>query len=488
VEQRIVEFITALRAAGVRISIAESEDAFRAARQIGVRERRAFQDALRATLVKEARDRPIFDELFPLYFGSGGPPLQNLTEGLSPEERNLLAQALRALLENLRRAGQQQSQRQGDPHGRPPGFQSEIDALMQLLGWLLQGTGPTPEQLDQAARQAGFANAREWYQQRWLQQRMMRQMGMQVLDELMEALAGLLARLGMSQDAIEQLMAGMEVNRQALAERIAQHLGISAARQRAETYPQQRGDVADLMHRPFQNLTKREADLLREQVRRLAAQLRSRAALRRKRGKRGTLDVKKIIRANLRYGGVPLELKFKTRHLKPKLLLVCDVSTSMRPVVEFLLRMIYELQDQVASARSFAFIDDLSDITPDFAEHAPDVAIEIVLTRLPPGHYNTDLGHSLHTLMTRHGGAVESRTTVIFVGDGRNNFNDPRLDLMERIQRRARRVVWLNPEHPRQWGMGDSDMPAYLPYAHAVHRVSNLAELTAAVDKLLSGQ
>jgi uncharacterized protein with von Willebrand factor type A (vWA) domain len=485
-EQRIVQFIAGLRAAGVRISIAESEDAFRAVERMGVRDRREFQDALRATLVKEARDRPVFDELFPLYFGSGGPPLNDLTEGLSPDERNLLAQALRALLQRLRQAGQQAGDRRRgglQDQGFPD---SQIDALMQLLSWLLQGTGPTPQELDQAAQRAGFANAAEWYQQRWVQRRMMRQMGMQVLEQLMEALAEILAQMGMSQKAIEQLMEGIEANRQALAKRIAQHVGAASARQRAETHPQPRQDVADLMNRPFQSLSEREADLLREQVRRLAAQLRSRAALRRKRGKRGTLDVKRIVRTNLRYSGVPLELKFRTRHLKPKLLLICDVSTSMRPVVDFLLRLIYELHDQVAAAHSFAFIDDLSDITPDFAEYPPDVAIDLVLARLPPGHYNTDLGNSLNTLMTRHGSTVDPRTTVIFVGDARNNFNDPRLDLMERIQRRAKRVIWLNPEHPAQWGTGDSDMPVYLPYIYAVHRVSNLAELTAAVDRLLT--
>jgi uncharacterized protein with von Willebrand factor type A (vWA) domain len=181
-----------------------------------------------------------------------------------------------------------------------------------------------------------------------------------------------------------------------------------------------------------------------------------------------------------------MELKFKTRHLKPKLLLICDVSTSMRAVVEFLLRMIYELQDQVASAHSFAFIDDLESISEDFAENPPDVAIDIVLTRLRPGYYNTDLGNSLNTLMMQHAATIDHRTTVIFVGDGRNNYNNPRLDLMDQIKRRGKRVIWLNPEHPRQWGTGDSDMLAYLPYATAVHRVSNLAELAEAVDKLLT--
>jgi uncharacterized protein with von Willebrand factor type A (vWA) domain len=97
-EQRIVEFIAGLRAAGVRISVAESEDAFRATERMGVRDRRDFQAALRATLVKEARDRSTFDELFPLYFGSDGPPLTDLTQDLSPDERKMLAQALQALL------------------------------------------------------------------------------------------------------------------------------------------------------------------------------------------------------------------------------------------------------------------------------------------------------------------------------------------------------------------------------------------------------
>jgi hypothetical protein len=296
----------------------------------------------------------------------------------------------------------------------------------------------------------------------------------------------LLKELGMSQEAIDELMQGMEENRDALAEQIAQGIGAAAAKQRVEQAAQEKQESTDLMERPFRSLSEREAELLRDQVRRLAAQLRSRAALRQKRGKSGTLDAKKTIRTNLRYGGVPMELKFKTRHLKPKLLLICDVSTSMRAVVEFLLTMIYELQDQVASANSFAFIDDLTDISPDFAEHIPQVAIQVVLTRLQPGYYNTDLGNSLHTLMQHHAGTIDHRTTVIFVGDGRNNYNDPRLDLMDRIQRRSKRIIWLNPEHPRQWGTGDSDMPAYLPFASAVHRVSNLAELANAVDKLLT--
>lgn len=489
-DQRIVEFIAGLRAAGVRISIAESEDAFKAAGHMGVRDRADFHDSLRATLVKEAQDQPVFDDLFPLYFGNDQPPLLNIMDELSPEERNLLQQALRALLEHLRQQGQQQGQpgQQQARQNRSQPSSEQINSLMQLLQALLQGQNLNQDSLDQAGQQSGLQRANHPYEQRWVEQRMMRQLGMQLLEQLMKQLPDLLKQLGMSQQAIDDLMQDMEANRDALAEQISRYVGSNMARRRVEEHKQRRESADDIMHHPFDRLTEREAELLRQEIRRLVSQLRSRAALRRKRNKSGTLDPKKTLRANLRYGGVPLELKYKSRHLKPKLVLVCDLSTSMRNVVSFLLHMVYELQDQVSSTHSFGFVSDLGNIGEDFAEHPPGEAIEIVLARpdLQPGYYSTDLGNSLNTLMMDFAGTIDHRTTVIFVGDGRNNYRNPRLDLMDQIKRRSKRVIWLNPEHPRQWGTGDSDMLAYLPFASAVHRVSNMAELAAAVDKLLT--
>jgi uncharacterized protein with von Willebrand factor type A (vWA) domain len=293
-----------------------------------------------------------------------------------------------------------------------------------------------------------------------------------------------LTKAGMSQEAIEELQQMVQANQEALAEQVGQYAGMNIARQMAEQPPSQPG--SDLMHRPFHSLSEAEADELRTQVRRLAARLRSRAALRHKRAKSGTLDAKRTIRTNLRYGSVPMELRHKHRRLKPKLAVICDVSTSVRHSAEFMLRLIYELQDQVAKTRSFAFISDIKDISQDFAAYQPEVAVDQVLNRLPPGFYNTDLGYSLNTFCRHHLDAVDHRTTVIFLGDGRNNFNNPRLDLIQTIRRRARRVIWLNPESPRLWGTGDSDALEYLPLCDAAYEVSNLAQLSEAVDRLLT--
>ena len=118
-DERIVEFIAGLRAAGVRVSIAESQDAFNATGFLGIQNRQDFRHSLRSTLVKEANDQPVFDDLFPLYFGTDSPPMLNLNDDLSPEEQQMLQQALRALLEQMRQQNQEGQQGNKPTHGRP---------------------------------------------------------------------------------------------------------------------------------------------------------------------------------------------------------------------------------------------------------------------------------------------------------------------------------------------------------------------------------
>jgi uncharacterized protein with von Willebrand factor type A (vWA) domain len=461
-DQRIIEFIAGLRAVGVRVSLAESEDAFRAVEEIGVMDREAFRTALRTTLIKDAADAPEFERLFPIYFGSGGPPLFDPNRELSPDEMQMLKDALRDLL--------------GDDH-----------RLRQLMRYLLEGLNPTREELEQLGRRAGIPLARYPHQQTWLTRRMLRQLGLdEEFNKLMAQLIAKLEQMGMRRETLQRLAQIAEENLRRLEEQFEQYVGAQIAQQMAkERRERQPLRTTNLMQRSFDTLSEREIAELRLQVRRLAAQLRSRAALRQRRGKRGMLDTKRTLRANLRYGNVPMELKRKQRHLKPKLVLICDVSTSVRRAVEFMLRLVYELQDQIHSTHSFVFIDDISDVSAEFAAHRPEVAIERVLEAHPPGHYNTNLGYSLAHFCKDYLDTVDHRTTVIILGDARNNYLDPRLDAFQEIKQRARHVIWLNPENQRLWNTGDSDMWQYEPYCDAVHEVSNLTQLANAIDRLL---
>jgi uncharacterized protein with von Willebrand factor type A (vWA) domain len=228
--------------------------------------------------------------------------------------------------------------------------------------------------------------------------------------------------------------------------------------------------------------------ILRREVQRLAVVLRTRIALRQKRAKSGQLDAKSTIRANLKHGNVPFEIKHREKSLKPKLVVICDVSTSMRFCSELMLSLIYALQDQINKTSAFAFIDHIEYITPDLSVRQPNEAIRQVLERMPAGYYNTDLGNSLDNFSEDFMDRLDNKTTLIIVGDGRNNYNDPRLEIFQVMSRRSRRTIWLNPEMPALWGTGDSDMLKYIPACDDILHVSNLKELSTAVDQLLTGK
>ncbi len=118
-------------------------------------------------------------------------------------------------------------------------------------------------------------------------------------------------------------------------------------------------------------------------------------------------------------------------------------------------------------------------------QNDPRQAVSQVLERMPSGYYNTDLGNSLDDFHREHLDASTSARPGSLVGDGRNNYNDPRLDLFNQVARRSRRTIWLNPEAPALWGTGDSDMLKYAPGCDVVLHASTLAELTEAIDRLL---
>lgn len=457
-EKRMVEFIRALRAAGIRISLAESQDAMYATEQVGIHNEQYFRSTLKSTLIKENRDQDVFDYFFPLFFGSNTPPMQNIPENLSSQEQQMLQDALRSLA----------------------GYMQSLKALMDQL---LEGRPFSKDELDQMGQQSGLQSGDDMYQRPWFERRMRSEAGLRKMQEMIDALIEHLQEMGMSDEKAEELRDMMQENMDGLSEQISNHVGTSLAEQMANREPEPKQDLMDV---PLQHLGQEEVDQIRDELRRLAARLRSRASLRQKRAKTGTPDPRRTLRHNMKYHSIPIELKHRKRHVKPALILICDVSTSMRSSVEFLLTLVYELQDQVARTNSFIFIGDLVDISMALNEHEPQTAVRQVLAENPPGYYNTDLGNSLSTFKRDHMGLVTSKTTVIILGDGRNNYNDPRIDIAMDIKRTSRRLIWFNPEPPSYWGTDDSDMLQYAPAADGVYQVATLRQLANAVDKVLA--
>jgi len=457
-EDRMIKFIAALRAGGVRISLAESADAFTAVDRLGIQERESFRLSLRTTLVKDADSLPTFDELFPLFFDSSdASPMADVTEEMSPEEAQMMAQLMRTFNEQLRK----------------------------MMNKLLRGEQLSQEELDQLAQMTGLNRAEDTRYQDWYAKRMLRALRFKEVQEALRELMELLQQMGMSKERIDQLQQLIQGNQKALAEQVNRFAGQKIAENMSEREPDE-ANLDELMNRPFRALSDRDMEILRKEMRRLANRLRSRIALRQKRAKSGKLDAKATIRANLKHGGVPMEIKHRDHRLKPKLVVICDISTSMRHCSELMLSLVYALQDLITKTHAFAFIDHLEYISPDFAGKQADQAIEAVLQRMPPGYYSTDLGHALDNFNKHYLDTVDRSTTFILLGDGRNNHNDPRLDLVQQIARRSRRLIWINPEPPMLWGSGDSDMLQYAPCCTNVVMAATLGELAQAVDQLLA--
>ena len=457
-ESRILQLISALRANGVRVSLAESAEAFSAVDLMGIQDRESFRLSLRATLIKDVKDLSTFDKLFPLFFGSGTPPEMggNPSDNLTPEEIQMLAEALKNFAEKLRQ--RMERLMNGEPLSK-----SELEALGQLVG------------LNQADN-LQYEN--------WMTQRMMRAMAFPEVQKAMKELVEQLAEMGMNRERIEHLREMIQQNMQGMQQQIQQFAGERIAENMSE---RPRGEnIENLMNRPFQALSDADKKILQREVKRLAAALRTRIALRQKRMKTGQMDPKATIRANLKYHGVPMEIKHRDKIRKPKIVVICDVSTSMRFCSELMLSFLFALQGQVRKTHAFAFIDHLESISEDFTSTNADEAIQSVLWRMPSGHYNTDLGWSLNDFQKEHMDTLNSGTTLLIVGDGRNNYNDPRIDVFSAMARRATRTIWLNPEPDYMWN-GDSDMKKYAPLCNNVLKVGNLRELANAVDELMTG-
>ena len=458
-ESRILQLISALRASGVRVSLAESAEAFSAVDLMGIQDRDEFRLSLRATLIKDVKDIPTFDKLFPLFFGSGNPPPimgGNPTDDMTPEEAQMWAEAMKQFAENLR----------------------------QRMQRLMSGEQLSRSELEALGNMVGLNQSDDLRYQNWMAQRMMRALAFPEVREAMRELMEQLQQMGMSRDRVEQMRQMIQQNMQGLQQQIEQYAGERIAENLSE---RPRGENIDnLMNRPFQALSDTDKKVLQNEVKRLAAMLRTRIALRQKRAKSGQMDPKATIRANLKYHGVPMEIKHKDRVRKPKIVVICDISTSMRFCSELMLSFLFALQGQVRKTYAFAFIDHLESISEDFSGSNADEAIQSVLWRMPSGHYNTDLGWSLQNFNDEFMDALNGGTMLLIVGDGRNNYYDPRLDIFSVMTRRAARTIWLNPEPPALWH-GDSDMPKYAPLCGSVLKVSNLRELAEAVDKLMTG-
>ena len=466
-EDRIVEFANVLRRNGVRVSLSENMDAFRALGLVGIRDPHLFRNALRATLVKRASDVKPFEELFDFFFLGIGEAIDALDRrimeelGLTPEQFQQMLEQIQRLLKKM----------EGD--------------LSQLTRALLTGNrGELERLLREAASQEAEAGSLDSFRLTPYT----RMAGRLQLDRVRTEVEGFKAMLQMLAEGGEDLQNVMRYLDERMRDlnRLLREI-IQQEQRKRGVEPSDYSQRSSFADKSFSFYTEDDIRRMNEAVARLAQRLKNRLSVRRKKAARGRFNVKATLRTNMQYGGVPFHIELERRKkTKPQVMILCDISDSVLNASRFMLQFVYSVQDLYAKVRSFVFVSDIGEVTKRFEEHEIHRAVEAALKgEVIDVFSHSNFGRAFELFYKNYFAAVTGKTTVLIIGDGRNNYNRPNDWVLREIQQKAKQLIWLNPESRMTWGVGDSEMPRYAPYCDVAEECRNINQLYKVVDVIV---
>lgn len=467
-DRKLTEFIALLRNQGLRVSPPEVADAATAISLVGYEKRDIFHAALSTTLVKSTTDTVIFNRCFDSFFSFNTLETAEAAAKPSPSQSPpfslpfSLPEGLQFLFGKGQGAGSG-GQGTGQPiPGIPPSALAE-----QMLN---EDRSELSLTLAQALDTAKLADIRVMTQKGLFSRRILMAMGLEDLERELQELDS------SNLPAAAQRATLLRSNRQRLRLQV---------RETVERYFQlARSNDRDAIIRDTDFALLRESKDAQAVIRRMAKKLITQHRRRNKLAARGLLDVRATLRHNQAYDGVLISPRWRrVRKDKPRVMAVCDVSGSVRQHARFLLLFLYSLQEVIPRLRAFAFSSSLHEVTALFDSLPVDAAIDAVMERYGLG--STDYGRAFADLEELALHDIDHRTTLIILGDARNNNGEARVELLREFHQRAKQVIWLNPEDMNRWGSGDSEMLRYRSSCTRSHSCRNLGELERIVDRLL---
>ncbi|MFB6463277.1 vWA domain-containing protein [Bradyrhizobium tunisiense] len=454
--ENLHRFFRAARGVGVHVSPAESIDAMRAVKQVGFSDRAILRDSLLLTLAKSQDEKLALGDCFDLFF-SQPEPRQDQPEADSDEN---------ASQDSDQSPSSGSASEAGE--GQPP---QELGPLAQML--LSQDRNAIAAAIASASGAASLSDIRYSTQRGIFSSRILDAMGLQRLRDDLDELTATNPALA------ERLRAALDALREAVRDTVSQGLALYA-REEAENL---RNEI--LRNAPLARIERRQVAEMRALIRQIARRLRERYSKPRKRQRRGHLDVRRTLRRNAAWGGVPFLTAWKRKHRdRPKIVALCDVSGSVAQVSDFFLLLIHSLHEVVDDVRSFAFSSHMIEVSEILEKNSPEEAMAEIMSKV--GFGSSDYGSSLVDFEKDFMSALTPQTTVIVLGDARSNNLDPRADILRRISERSKRLVWLNPEGRLAWGFGDSEMPRYATFCSVVRQCATAQQLERAVSDIVA--
>jgi uncharacterized protein len=489
-------FVAELRAAGIPVSLTEHLDAAEALTHVPMEDREAIKYTLGASLVKSSSHWRAYETAFEIYFSLRGPEYRIDEEGKTPGSGPESEEGGSA------GSGDRRGQGRGGGGGGQEGMTPE--ELADLLYKALLGANDAMVAAvarQAVSRYAGMEAGRPVGGTYYLY-RTLRNLDLdRVLERLVEAarattsslnddsppepgepmatLTALEERLLRDeyQSRIDQLRHEIEneIRRRLVADRGSEAL----ARSLRKPLPE---DI-DVMH-----ATRDELVALRKSLQPLSRKLAVRLARKRRHGRKGPLDFRSTVRHSLSTGGVPVEPKFRyPRPSKPEIVVIADISGSVASFARFTLHLVHAISTQFSKVRSFVFIDGIDEVTrffegaddPADAVHRINTEADVIWV---DGH--SDYGHALTVFWERWGEEITPRSSVLLLGDARNNYHASQAWVVKELQARARHVYWLNPEPRAYWDSGDSIVGEYAVHCDDVVECRTLRQLEQFVGEL----
>jgi uncharacterized protein with von Willebrand factor type A (vWA) domain len=467
-QSNLVSFIQVLRTHDVRVSPAETLDAMAVATTLGYADRSLLRDGLAMTLAKTPEEEAIFLACFDRYFYQHLSDFSRVDTPDSTEPETPPPPG-----EEANEPGERGTA-EVSPLAAAAADDTSIAALLEspLMQSLVDNDrNELTVAIGRAAERVGLRQIQLFTQKGQFTRKILDEMGE---EQLRSAVIEL-------ERGESPALAELQRYRDILREEVRNYVEREYLLHAEGKTKQFMDDV--LSKTRLNNIEHMYLHKVHELVRKMAKKLASRHSRKRRQLKRGQLNMAKTIRKGIANDGVMFNTYWRqVRKEKPQILAVCDVSGSVAAYAKFLLLFLYSLQDVLPKVRSFAFSSHLGEVSSYFDDYPVEKAIELVNWKYGGA---TDYGSSLQDFARLALDDINSNTTVIILGDARNNNGDPRLDIMQSIYQRARQVIWLNPESRRVWGSGDSEMLRYQSACHFSAECNNLKQLERIVDQLL---
>jgi hypothetical protein len=408
VYRNILYFIYLIRKAGITISTAEIIDALNALNFVSLLNKEHVRTVLRVTLVKDSSSLTIFENAFAFFFA----PIDLHSQIV--EEKMQQRQQRQTLITN--------SSEDLEFQGEQLNLTDE-----QIIAYANLEEEEQQNIRDFLERASGGANVRESFRP--------------IIQNMVSG------KLNQQKTRLENL--GKDLSNPFSNEQREVQAALDAI---TDSVREKENSVFNTDMSKINDEELREAIILINHFTRKLAVLINRKY--RQSNKKNKLDFKRTIHVSVRYGGIPIHLKYKKHSVeKPRVIFICDVSGSMHQYSRFLMLLMYGMSNALDSLEGFVFSDSsekISHLMRQAKRTTPEQMLETV-SLSPYWGGTTNFNTALGNILNRHSFDFHKNTIVLIYSDGKTEQHQQAAEKMAVIRQRVKKIIWLNPVKQTDW-------------------------------------